>query len=242
LVPARLRARAVGFTVAGAGSVSVIATVVVWATEKLNDRRQYMIPLAIQAAGPSVLLSLTLLLTESPIWLLKKGRLDEANANLTLLRTDNPMLVAAELSAALVSLQPNEEMTSNMKAIEILKPPHLKRTMTAGALASLSQVGGQILTLTYSTIILVQSGVANPFKITIIIFLLQFLGSLVGPILIDKVGRRPVALTAFVILFIIDIAAGSLACAGLKTNSEGLGLASLCIIFAFVNSVSFQSL
>jgi hypothetical protein len=64
----------------------------------------------------TVLLSLTLLLTESPIWFLKKGRLDEAKANLTLLRTDNPMLVAAELSAALVSLQPNEEMTSSMKA------------------------------------------------------------------------------------------------------------------------------
>jgi hypothetical protein len=116
LVPARLRARAVGFTIAGAESVSDIATVVVWATEKLNDRRQYMVPLAIQAAGPSVLLFLTLLLTESPIWLLKKGRLDEANVNLALLRTDNSMLVAAELSAALVSLQPNEEMTSNMKA------------------------------------------------------------------------------------------------------------------------------
>lgn len=242
LVPARVRARAVSFTVAGSGIISVVAVVVVWATEKLNDRRQYMIPLAIQAAAPVVLLSLTLLITESPFWLLKRGRLDEARANLTSIRTDNPMLVGAELSAALVSLHPNEEMTSNMKAIEILKPLHLKRTLTAGALVCLSQVGGQILTQTYSTVILVQSGVANPFKITIIIFLLQFLGALVGPILIDKVGRRPVALTGFVILFIIDIAAGSLACAGLGTNSEALGLASLCIIFAFVNSVSFQSL
>ena len=43
-------------------------------------------------------------------------------------------------------------------------------------------------------------------------------------------------------LFLIDIAAGGLACGGLKTKSQALGLAALCIIFAFMNSVSFQSL
>jgi hypothetical protein len=44
-----------------------------------------------------------------------------------------------------------------------------------------------------------------------------------------------VALAGFSILFIIDIAAGGLACAGLKTKSESLGLASLCIIFGILN-------
>jgi MFS family permease len=242
LVPARVRARTIGFTVSGSGISSVLAVLVVWATKKLNDQRQYMIALAIQVAAPVVLLSLTLLITESPFWLLKKGRLNEARDNLTSIRTDNPTLVKTELSATLVSLHPNKEMTSNMKSIEVLKPLHLELTLTAGALVCLFQVGRKILTQTYSIVILVQSGVANPFKITIIIFLLQFLGALVGLILTDKVGRRPVALIGFVILFIIDIATGSLAYAGLKTNSEALGLESLCITFAFANSVSFQSL
>lgn len=213
-----------------------------WATEKLNDKRQYQIPLAIQAAAPAVLLALTFLIEESPFWLLKKGRVEEARANLASLRINNPMLVEAELSAALIGLHSNQEVNSEVKSIEILKPNHLKRTMTAGALVSLSQVGGQILTLTYSTVILVQSGVADPFKITILIFLLQFLGAIVGPILVDKLGRRPVALVGFTILFIIDMAAGGLACAGLTDKPHALGLASLCIVFAFVNSASFQSL
>lgn len=90
--------------------------------------------------------------------------------------------------------------------------------------------------------ILVQSGVADPFKITIIIFLLQFLGTLIGPFLLDMTGRRPVALIGFVILFIIDIVCGVLACAGLTTQSQKIGLAALCIIFSFINAVCFQSM
>lgn len=242
LIPARSRARAVGFTVAGSGAVSVIATVLVWGTEKINDSRQYKIPLAVQAAAPALLFILSLALTESPIWLLSKGRAEEAKAKLASLRAGNMRVVEAEISSAVIGLRSHEATSREVNPLEILKKPNLERTLFAGALLCLSQVGGQILVGTYSTVILVQSGIGDPFKITILIFLLQFLGTLVGPFLVDKVGRRPVALVGFVCLFIIDIAAGALACAGLKTTSEGLGLASLCIIFAFINSVSFQSL
>lgn len=241
-MPARHRARAVGLTVAGAGAVSVIATVVVWGSEKITDARQYKVPLIVQAVLPVILFGLSLLLTESPIWLLSNGRFDEAKANLSSIRGGNTRLVDAELSSAVLSLRSHAESEMKFDLMEILKPPHLERTLSSGALLCLSQVGGQILVGTYSTVILVQSGIANPFKITIIIFLLQFLGTMVGPFLVDRAGRRPVALVGFVFLLFIDVIAGALACAGLKSSSQRLGLASLCIIFGFVNSLSFQSL
>lgn len=242
LVPVRHRARAVGNTVAGGTAVSVIATVVVWGSEKINDSRQYKVPLIIQAVLPVLLFTLSLLLTESPIWLLSKGRIEEAKSNLSYIRGGNTRLVEAEISSAVLGLRSHAESEIQVGLMEILKPPHLERTLSSGALLCLSQVGGQILVGTYSTVILVQSGVADPFKITIIIFLLQFLGTLVGPFLVDRVGRRPVALVGFVLLLFIDIIAGALACAGLKTSPQRLGLASLCMIFGFINSLSFQSL
>ena len=242
LVPVRNRARAVGFTIAGSGAVSVIATVVVWASEKINDSRQYKLPLIVQAAIPVLLFTLTLGLTESPMWLLSKGRMEEAKSNLSSIRAGNIRLVEAEISSALISLRLHEDTGVGINPTDILKQPHLERTLSSGALLCLGQVGGQILVGTYSTVILVQSGVADPFKITIIIFLLQFLGTVIGPFLVDKIGRRPVALVGFVLLFAIDVIAGALACAGLKTSSDRLGFASLCIIFAFINSLSFQSL
>lgn len=242
LVPAKVRARAVGFTVAGYAAASVLATVVVWATEKINDHRQYLIPLAIQAAIPALLFFLTLLINESPIWLINKGRINEARDNLASLRANNMAMVDSEVSSALVALRTDQEQQAARNSWDILKPPHLERTLSSGVLYCTSQVGGQILVSTYSTVTLIQSGVADPFKITVIIFMAQLLGTIIGPPLVDKVGRRPVAMCGFTMLLLLDIALGGIACAGLTTNAQRLSLASLCIIFFFVNAASFQSL
>jgi len=117
--------------------------VAVWATEKLNDRRRCVVPLPVRAAAPVLFFCLTLFITESPLWLLKKGRLNEARANLTLFHTDNPILVEAEISAALVALQPNEGVTLGIKAIEILKAPHLNRTLQLERLHSCLKSAGR---------------------------------------------------------------------------------------------------
>ena len=242
LVPASLRARAVGFTVAGFAASSLLATVVVWASEKLNDHRQYLIPLAIQVVVPVILFFLTFLLYESPTWLISKGRIEEARANLTILRTGNMAMVDDEVLNAMTALKAEEEYRIARKPWDILKWENFERTFSSGALYCTSQVSGQILVSTYSTVTLIQSGVANPFTITVIIYLAQMVGTIVGPPLVDKIGRRPIALYGFVIMLLLDIALGGIACAGLKTDSQRLALASLCIIFFFVDAASFQSL
>lgn len=241
-VPAELRARAVGLTIAGSYAAQVISTVVVWGTAKISDKRQYIIPLAIQAAAPVLLLILTFFITESPIWLLSRNRVEEAKRTLTALRGGNAALAETEAASAIVALQTNDERRAGVKPWEILRRENLERTLSSAALLCLSQVGGQILDSTYATVILVQSGVADPFKITVLIALLAFAGTLIGPVLVDKVGRRPVAIPGYLLLFLLDVRAGAFACAGLTTTGEQLGLAALCMIFAFVNAIAFQSL
>ncbi|OAP60660.1 hypothetical protein AYL99_05662 [Fonsecaea erecta] len=242
LVPAHVRGRAVGFCIAGVGAIAIIATTVVWASEKINDERQYKIPLAVQAACPVTFGLLTMLCPESPLWYVQHGKMEDARRVLMAIRNKKSEIVDAEISIYRVSIAEETEMRKQTRFWDILNRANLKRTITAGTLLSSSQVGGQILIGTYSTVILVQSGVGNPFQITIIITCLQFLGTIIGPTLVDKAGRRPVALVGFSVLFALDMVAGSLAAAGLKTNSERLGLASVFIIFAFANAVSFQSL
>jgi MFS family permease len=188
-VPAELRARAVGLTIAGSYAAQVISTVVVWGTAKISDKRQYIIPLAIQAAAPVLLLILTFFITESPIWLLSRNRVEEAKRTLTALRGGNAALAETEAVSAMVALQTNDERRAGVKPWEILRRENLERTLSSAALLCLSQVGGQILDSTYATVILVQSGVADPFKITVLIALLAFAGTLIGPVLVDKVGR-----------------------------------------------------
>ena len=201
-----------------------------------------VIPLAVQAACPVVLGLLTLLVPESPAWYVKLGKEDAARNVLMSLRNNEAHIVDAELRMFQQALTTEAERTHNIHFWHILNRENLERTLTAGALLSTAQVGGQILVGTYSTVILVQSGVGNPFQITIIITCLQFLGTIVGPPLVDRVGRRPVALVGFTILLFLNLAAGSLAAAGLTTERQRLALASVFIVFAFFNAVSFQSL
>lgn len=242
-VPAAFRGRAIGFCAAGNAGVAVLATTLVWGTQMIDDKRQYMIPLAIQAALPAAFAFLTLFTLESPTWLLSRGRTEEAKANLTSLRAYSAELVRAEFTAMEAALE-NERETSSprMLALEMFDKHNIKRTITAGAFLAASQVGGQILILTYSTVILVQSGVSNAFEITILIFCLQFLGVVVGPLIVDKFGRRPLALFGFALLAILDFAAGGIACAGLTTHAQQIGLVAVYIIFAFVNAITFQTM
>ena len=242
LVPSHFRGRAIGFCVAGVSAVGVIATTIVWATAKLTDDRSYKTPLGVQAACPVAFGMLTIFVPESPLWDLQHNKLDAARSTLMLLRNGKSDIVEAEISMFQSSIAMEAERRQKTRFWEILAPANLKRTLTAGALLCLNQVSGLILISTYSTVVLVQSGVANPFQITIIITCLQFLGTIVGPILVDKIGRRPVAMTGFCALFVLDIVAGSLAAAGLTTNGQRLGLAAMFIMFGFFNSASFQSL
>lgn len=241
LAPAHVRGRAIGFCIAGSSAVAIVATIVVWAAAKVQSERQYKIPLAIQAALPVVLGFLTLLLPESPIWAMQRDQLERAREVFMVLRNNKVEIVESEMSQHQVTLMAEAQRHQKTRFWDILNRANLKRTLSAGACLSASQVGGQILVQTYSTVILVQSGVGNPFEVTMMISCLTFLGTLVGPVLVDWVGRRPVALFGFSTLFILNLVAGSLAAAGLATESQRLGLAAVFILFGFFNSVSFQS-
>lgn len=242
LVPAYVRGRAAGLAYAGAGASSVIATVVVWGSAKLPDARQYRIPLAVQAALAGLLLFLSCFLTESPTWLVSKGREKDARAHLLRLRGQNEAIVEQEIHSLVAVLSEANEAKSAVRFKEILERKNWVRTFMASSYLPASQVGGQSLAISYSTVLLVQAGVSNPLQMTILVYLLQFLGNMIGPFLADRLGRRRVALSGLTMIVLLDASAGGLACGGLATKPEILGLAALSCIFAFVNAASFQSL
>jgi hypothetical protein len=127
------------------GAISVLATIAVLESAPLTDKREYMIPLAIQVAWPIFLILITLFLTESPIWLLSKGRIAEAKINLMKLRRDNEEVVDAELAIQSVALKQSEELRNSVRWLDIFNRQNIERTLMAGFLGSASQVGGQIV-------------------------------------------------------------------------------------------------
>lgn len=222
-------------------TAGVVGTVVVWGTQKLGGHLSYQIPLAIQSAVPVVLCILTILLPESPEWLVGKGRMEQARHNLRKLRGFSDEQVEDELRLMALCEKNDRELRAEVKFWHIFKREHLKRTLVAGSFFSLNQISGVILSTTYTTVFLTQLGIGDAFSLTIIASCCTLAGTIAAPLVIDRAGRRPTAFVGMSILFIIDAVAGGLAFE--KSNKHAtLAIAALSFIFNFFWASSFFSL
>lgn len=244
IVPARIRGQIVSSANIFTITAQLLASVICYASETTHryDHWSYSIPLAVQVALPVALFFLTLFVTESPIWLVSKGRYDDARAILRKLRSSSDATVDSEIELIRTTEDNARTMVADVRFWDIFKPTHLQRTLVAGSLFSLNQISGIILSTTYATVFLVQLGVGNPFALTIIGASCQLLGAFGAPLILDRVGRRPVAMAGFSALLVIDIIAGALAFRAGSDMQYAKAVAALSFIFNFVWTLSFYSL
>ncbi|KAF7713477.1 MFS-type Sugar/inositol transporter [Penicillium ucsense] len=241
VVPASMRGRSVTSINILNLTSGVVGTVIVWGTQKLGGHLSFQIPLAIQSAIPVILLLLTILVPESPMWLVAKNRLDEARANLRNLRGFTDEQVDDELRLMQLGKKETRQMRAQVKFWHIFKREHLRRTLVAGSFYSLNQVSGIILSTTYATVFLTQLGVVDAFSLTVIASCCTLAGTIVAPLIIDRAGRRPTAFFGMSILFVIDLIAGVLAFYPNNQHAT-LAVAALSFIFNFFWASSFCSL
>lgn len=96
------------------------------------------------------------------------------------------------------------------------------------------------LTTTYGVVIIIAAGVSDPFRWQILTAVLALVGLVVGGILNDKIGRRPLAIGGLILVAILDFAAGGVSFTGLVTSQQGLALAGISIVIAFACQVAFS--
>jgi sugar porter (SP) family MFS transporter len=241
VVPAKYRGRAVTSSSIFNLISGVIATVICNATHTRVGNTAYQIPLACQAILPTLLIPLTMMVPESPFWLLTNGREDEARRNLRKLRGYDDALVEDELRVMKVAYEAELTLTAGVKVLDLFRGGNLRRTLVSGSMYSVNQISGVILSTTYATIFLTTLGVGNPFQLTIAASCCTLAGTLIAPFIVDKFGRRPTAIIGMSTLMVIDFLAGGLAFKESK-SSIALGIAALSFIFNAFWGASFYAL
>ncbi|SNX82070.1 related to monosaccharide transporter [Melanopsichium pennsylvanicum] len=242
VVPTSIRGGAVASSNLLTILANLMAAICCWATDKhYSDSRKYMVPLGVQAGLPFLLLLPTPFLPESPVWCVQKGRIGEARMALKRVRPVTDIEIEEELQEIVRTEQERRNMAKDTKFTDIFSRKHLLRTMVAGSFFALNQVSGIILSTTYATVFLTQLGLGDPFVLTVYAYLCQVAGATLAIVALEKVGRRALALPGFVVLTVIDMAAGGLAFYTGSPNAAK-AISALAMVFNFFWTLCFYSI
>ena len=207
----------------------LIAAIVLNATKDRDDTGSYRIPVAVQFAFSLIMWGGTLLLPETPRYLIKKGDATGAAKSLSRLRrlpVDHPSLVE---ELAEIQANHNYEMSFGSSSyLACFRAPILKRTLTGMALQALQQLTGVNFIFYYGTSYFTQSGISNPFVVTMITSVVNVCSTIPGLYLVETLGRRRLLMIGAIGMSVCQLIVASVGTA--LPNSKA---ASKCLI-AFV--------
>lgn len=208
----------------------------------VNDKSEwgYRIPFALQWMWPVPLFILTYLAPDSPWWLVRKGRVEEAEISVKRLSSKEEEMDVSQMVAMMVHTNNLEKaMQTESSYWDCFKGTNLRRTEIAcGALA------GQIFTglqFAYSPTYFFSLAGINPdqdYKLSLSGFAISIIGCGGSWILLNKFGRRTIYLSGFVILMCLLLIIGGLSYPAESNNSVKYGQAALTLVWIAVYSTT----
>ncbi|KAL1616201.1 Plasma membrane low glucose sensor [Diplodia seriata] len=183
-------------TVVGAYQLAItiglfLAAIVNNGTKHRMDTGSYRIPIAIQFAWALILFIGLIFLPETPRFLVKQDKHEQATASLAQLRrlpVDHPAVV--EELAEIVANHHYEMSVGTASYAECFKGTVGKRLMTGCFLQALQQLTGVNFIFYYGTQYFQNAGFQNPFTISVITNSVNVVSTFPGLYLVEKMGRR----------------------------------------------------
>lgn len=173
----------------------LLAAIVDNATKHRNDTGSYRIPIAVQFAWAIILFVGCIFLPETPRYMVKKGRPEDAAKSLSKLRrldVEHPALL--EELAEITANHEYELSLGKATYLDCFKGNLGKRLFTGCALQALQQLTGVNFIFYYGTSFFKNSGISNPFIVSMITSAINVASTFPGLYLVEKWGRRKLLL------------------------------------------------
>ena len=208
----------------------LLAAIVDNATHERQDTGSYRIPIAVQFAWAIILFSGMCVLPETPRMYVKRGKVEKAAKSLSRLRRlpiDHPAVVE-ELS----EIQANHEyemVLGKASWLDCFRGNLGKRLATGCGLQALQQLTGVNFIFYYGTSFFSNSGIQNPFIVSLITDCVNVASTFPGLYMVEKWGRRPLLLFGA-----IGMATCQFIVAGVGTGASISDLPAQRALIAFV--------
>jgi sugar porter (SP) family MFS transporter len=237
LAPAAFRGRLVLFFQIAIGVGIVIATIV-GATETLDWR----VAIGAAAVPAAVMLALVLRLPESPRWLMSRGDRDRAQEVLQRVRHEGAD-VGAELEE--IAALARAEERARTRGWSGLRARWVRPALVVGCgIAIFTQLSGIEMIIYYSPTILTDNGFSTSaaLQVSVALGVAYLVAQLVGLSIVDKVGRRRLALIMIPGAALSLIVLGALFATGANGRENTPFIVACLIVFMLFNAGGLQLL
>jgi SP family general alpha glucoside:H+ symporter-like MFS transporter len=203
-----------------------------------DDKWGYKIPFALQWMWPIPLAIGIWLAPESPWWLVRRGRLEDAKASLIRLTDRNTEVSFNPDETVSMMIHTNEmekELVAGTSYRDLFRGANLRRTEIVSVVWCVQALCGSGL-IGYSTIFYQQAGMAveNSFTMSLAQYAIMGIGTVLSWVLIGRVGRRTLYLYGQMALFLLLIVMGSVAFAGRENVAAQWTIGSLLLVFTLI--------
>ncbi|WP_193608814.1 sugar porter family MFS transporter [Nocardioides lijunqiniae] len=191
LAPPKLRGRLVLAFQLAIG-VGIVISTIVGATEAVSWR----ISIAAAAVPPLIMLAAVVRLPESPRWLVKRDRTDDARDVLRRVRPDGQD-VGPELDEIVELEERKQETRSRDRGWSGLRRPWVRPALLVGCgIAIFTQLSGIEMIIYYSPTILTDNGFSTTtaLRVSVALGVTYLVMQVIGLSIVDRVGRRRLTL------------------------------------------------
>jgi MFS family permease len=244
IAPNELRGVLIGLSIVTIDAAAVLSSGINWAVSTNTTPFAFRFPMGLQIAFPVVLIVGIWFLDDSPTFYLTRSEDSKALASLRKVRRGYS---DEEVEAEFATLKAQSALRAEEVQVpwtHIFKGVNLRRTLLALSIGNMQQLSGIVFATNYATIFLASIGSnVSPFLLTLAGAILAFSGAIAGLFIVDAVGRRPLALTTFIIIFIVDLVVGVLGFTDyLHNHTISRTIAAFCTMFGFFFAAGFGPL